>query len=493
MQKITLAAALFVLAALMGCGPAQAPEEPTPTATTTPTQVQPPSQAPSPTAVASTTPEKPPVTESIPATTASPTTEPEDEAPAGVITPLTLDDPESVASELSDQELACLAQIDDTGELLRIFSDPSIATAEQQTKLVGCLNDQTVARIFLEGFVPDSGPLSLENIHLHPGGVQGDRPQGGHDRRTGRRPRNRHGREHDSVHSHPGLPEPGGTGSCRPQGGHEPGRARDGMVCVLEQLGGPGEMVAAMIAANEGHATTLSAAAMECGLDMGTAPAGPKATPMPTATTFATSGPAHNIHFRNSCDGHTGAAEPVPQETGPGGTGFGRARRRRNAFARRASSPALVQDAQMYAEQFGVDLQEAVTRLMLQEPAGKLGATLEEHEGDAFAGLWIQHKPEFGIVVAFTRDGQETVRQYIQDGPLEELVEVRHADATLRELMKAQAEANRIVSELGFQVASGIYVFENRVELYADNPAQLEEAIEENGLALPDHVLIIGH
>ena len=147
----------------------------------------------------------------------------------------------------------------------------------------------------------------------------------------------------------------------------------------------------------------------------------------------------------------------------------------------------------MYAEQYGVELLEAVTRLMLQEPAGKLGAALEEHEGDTFAGLWIQHEPEFGIVVVFTRDGQETVRQYIQDGPLEELVEVRQADATLQELMRAQTEAHKIVSEVGFQVASGINVFENQVELYADHPAQLAEAIEENGLALPGHVLIVGH
>lgn len=62
---------------------------------------------------------------------------------------------------------------------------------------------------------------------------------------------------------------------------------QEGIVCVLEQLGSPGEMAAAMIAANEGHAETLSAAAMECGLDMRAAPAGPTAMPMPTATTVA--------------------------------------------------------------------------------------------------------------------------------------------------------------------------------------------------------------
>ena len=63
---------------------------------------------------------------------------------------------------------------------------------------------------------------------------------------------------------------------------------QEGMVCVLEKLGGPGRMVTVMIAANEGHAATLSEAATECGLDMGTTPVGPTATPMPTATTVAT-------------------------------------------------------------------------------------------------------------------------------------------------------------------------------------------------------------
>ena len=51
MQKLTLTVALFILAALMRCSsPTQAPEEPRPIATTTLTQAQPTSPAPSPTA-----------------------------------------------------------------------------------------------------------------------------------------------------------------------------------------------------------------------------------------------------------------------------------------------------------------------------------------------------------------------------------------------------------------------------------------------------------
>ena len=155
-------------------------------------------------------------------------------------------------------------------------------------------------------------------------------------------------------------------------------------------------------------------------------------------------------------------------------------------------SPAFVQDGQMYAEQFGVSLEEAVSRLMLQEPIGELGAAIEANESDTFAGLWIQHEPRYAVVVMFTRDGEQTISKYVQEGPLEELIEVRHGEATLEELRKAQADANKIVRDLGYSVASGINVFENRAELYTSDRTALEAALSENGRTLPDHVKILG-
>ena len=79
-----------------------------------------------------------------------------------------------------------------------------------------------------------------------------------------------------------------------------------------------------------------------------------------------------------------------------------------------AVSEALLQDACHYAADMGVDLPEAVRRLQAQATIGELGAELEANEQPTFGGLWIQHKPEYKVVVAFTRDGEETVRPYIQ-------------------------------------------------------------------------------
>ncbi len=136
----------------------------------------------------------------------------------------------------------------------------------------------------------------------------------------------------------------------------------------------------------------------------------------------------------------------------------------------------------MYAEQFGVDLLEAITRLNASRACG-----------EAERGTRGQRSKNLRrVVVMFTRDGEKTIHPYIEDAQLREIVEVRQARATLQELRKAQTEANRVVSSLGFQIASGINVFENRVELYPTERAELEAALKENGLTLPAYVQVIG-
>jgi seryl-tRNA synthetase len=95
-------------------------------------------------------------------------------------------------------------------------------------------------------------------------------------------------------------------------------------------------------------------------------------------------------------------------------------------------------------------------------------------------------------VVAFTKDGEATISKYVQDGRLAEIIEVRTAQATLQDLQKAQKDASKLVQRLGFNIASSINVFENRVEVYATDRTELEEALRESGKKLPDHVVIIG-
>ena len=152
---------------------------------------------------------------------------------------------------------------------------------------------------------------------------------------------------------------------------------------------------------------------------------------------------------------------------------------------------ALLSDAQSYAADFGVGLDEAVRRLGLQDQIGELNAELAAKERDTFAGLWLEHTPQFQVVVLFTRSGEETIRSYIENGPLADIFAVRTAEATLAELENAQAAAVRAVRDLEIPVNSLTNVRENRVELWVTDPAQFHAALREANIRLPDHVQVV--
>ena len=152
---------------------------------------------------------------------------------------------------------------------------------------------------------------------------------------------------------------------------------------------------------------------------------------------------------------------------------------------------ALTLDAKGYAEEHGIELNEAIRRLQLQEPAGELNAKLLAKESATFAGAWIQHSPDFRIIVQFTETGEKTIQPYIENGPLADIVEIRVATVPLVELEAIQEATWVAVRELNIPVASGVNVFENRVELYVVERQQLDAAIRIANIHLSDRVEIV--
>jgi hypothetical protein len=112
----------------------------------------------------------------------------------------------------------------------------------------------------------------------------------------------------------------------------------------------------------------------------------------------------------------------------------------------------LEQDARLYAKEQDIPVEEAERRLRLghcfTDDLADLERALRNKEANTLAGLWIQNHPEYRYVVLFTRDGEETIRPYLEGEPerFRRLIEVRSgADATLNELEAAQKEAMRIL------------------------------------------------
>ena len=263
---ITLMIALATLTACSDTTPA--PEEvPTPTqvssrvaapaSTDAPVSTETPTERP--TAAPRATPANSPTPEAINIT-----------APPGVLAPLQALDSGAMLSELSDTELACIGE-----------------NPERQTRFFGCLEGETLARIFLAGFVPGPGPLSQESSDCVRAAFEVIDPRAVMTA---------------GIEGDPGRAMAGSmvafsvTMACltdeeweetAPSLGMGP-EEREEMQCLLVALGGPGPIAAAMTAAQEGDFTNLAKAGAECGLEMGPPPGQPPGTPPPAPTPVST-------------------------------------------------------------------------------------------------------------------------------------------------------------------------------------------------------------
>ena len=123
-----------------------------------------------------------------------------------------------------------------------------------------------------------------------------------------------------------------------------------------------------------------------------------------------------------------------------------------------------------------------------QDLVGNLGAVLAANEPETFAGLWIEHEPQFKVVVLFTSDGEETIQRYVAGKPVADFVEVRVARVALTELHNAQADANRAVDELGIPYNSSTDVKANSVEIWVTDLEALNKALRGADLKLPSDV-----
>ena len=305
---ITLIVTLATLTACSDTTPA--PEEvPTPIQVSSGTAA--PASADAPVSTPASTERPTAATRATPAST--PTPEPTAiPAPPAVLAPLQALDISALLSELSANELACIG--DDAGKLVRSLAGPGQASGEEQAKLIGCLEDETVARIFLAGFAPGPRPLSLETSdcvragfavidprEVMTAGIEGDpgRAMAGSMAALSVTIACLNDQEWEATASQVGM------------GPSE----REGMRCLLAQLSGPGEMAEAMIAAGEGDFTDLSRAGAECGLDMGPAPGQTPVSPPPTPTGEAPTPVYTPVTTRATPTGTPATPTPAPEPT----------------------------------------------------------------------------------------------------------------------------------------------------------------------------------
>ena len=193
---------------------------------------------------------------------------PRETTETGGIAPLRMEDPAAIAEELSESELTCLAGVAETERLLQLFAAPELATPEEQTGLIGCLEDETLLRIFLTGLIGDTGPLGEESSACIRVGMEGVdlrsvmmAGMGGNEEAA------MIGSMSAMFLTMACLSDEEFTAAA-PALGMSPDD-RESLNCVMEQLGGPEGIAETLGKGDESSFMALFGAAMGCGLEMG--------------------------------------------------------------------------------------------------------------------------------------------------------------------------------------------------------------------------------
>ena len=209
-----------------------------------------------------------------PAPTPEPEVMPEPAAATGVIAPLRMDDPEAFLAGLSDAERSCVSENSDPQALMALLGAPELASPDEAEQLIQCLEDETLMRLFLTGLIGQAGTLSEGTSECIRGGFSG------FDLRSMMLASATGGDEGAGMAG--GMAAFFLTLSCldedewaaaAPALDMAPGD-RETLQCVMEALGGPEGVAAALQPAGGGPPTAFFEAAMGCGMPMGASPGG---------------------------------------------------------------------------------------------------------------------------------------------------------------------------------------------------------------------------
>ena len=306
MHRLLLLPVLVILALSAACsGPTATPESVT-GATAAPRNTaatpRPPANSPEregtahmPTPAPTPTTEPAPTAASTAALTPAPTPEPtptplsmpEGEMQAGVLSPMSVQGDEVVNPEISEPELACLEEIDPLLPQNWTFYLPGPGYQEERTKIVGCLEDETLARIHLADIAEGVAILSPETSGCVRAAFRVIEPRSMMLAKI-------EGFPEDTLNSATTLSFV--TMAClndaewetAHRSHREDSELREWTRCMMGKLGGPGEMMVAMTVGDEEDQKALAEAAEGCAKEMGPAqdetPAAPAATSAPAST-----------------------------------------------------------------------------------------------------------------------------------------------------------------------------------------------------------------
>jgi hypothetical protein len=134
-----------------------------------------------------------------------------------------------------------------------------------------------------------------------------------------------------------------------------------------------------------------------------------------------------------------------------------------------------------YAQTYGVSDAEADRRMRMQheisEEVGRIRRRLETEQRGNYADIWMEHTPEFRMVVGFKRAPAATLRRYTSHP----LFTARQVRFSLAELEAAQEDMFAQLRRLGIPAEGGTYVTDNEVRITAAVDQREVDALISSG------------
>lgn len=177
---------------------------------------------------------------------------------------------------------------------------------------------------------------------------------------------------------------------------------------------------------------------------------------------------------------------------------------------------ATMRDATVYMEDFGVSYRKAKFRLGIQSLIGEFEEKIKKKEGRDFAGLYIQHKPRYRIKVLYKKrkhhrhyrghrckhrrhhghhkNFRHTVHKLLHKKKFRKLrrfVRVKKAKNTMSDLEALQLTVLNLVNTVNILADTSVDIIKNKVELAVTSIDDLNNALTDNGLSLPNGVNLI--
>ena len=147
-----------------------------------------------------------------------------------------------------------------------------------------------------------------------------------------------------------------------------------------------------------------------------------------------------------------------------------------------------------YAQTYGVSEEEAQRRLRLQQQiadeVGRIRPRLEAEQSGNYADIWMEHTPEFRMVVAFAREPEATLRRYTNNP----LFQAKRVDHSLAELERGAEQASAQLRRLGIPAGGGVEVTENRVRIeVAVDQSEADALLASGRVRVAPFVRLVGH